>query len=142
MLILGGLIDDNITDSRSGVPFLSRIPVLGALFRYQSVTKEKRNLMLFLRPQILRKRIEADYYTRMKYEHLRSTQLEAGRDVPLIGGQRPLLRSFEDYEAQGRLPDELIRRRDAAIERERRREEGETVSTQPLQVEDGEGGGQ
>jgi general secretion pathway protein D len=142
VLILGGLIDDNITDSRSGVPFLSRIPVLGALFRYQAVTKEKRNLMLFLRPQILRKRIEADYYTRMKYEHLRSSQLEAGRDVPLIGGQRPLLRSFEDYEAQGRLPDELIRRRDAAIERERRREDGETVSTQPLQVEDGEGGGQ
>lgn len=122
VLILGGLIDDNITDSRSGVPFLSRIPVLGALFRFQSVTKEKRNLMLFLRPQILRKRLEADYYTQMKYEHLREAQLGAGRRVPLIGGERPLLDAFEVYQSQNQLPEELLRRRDEALARERLRE--------------------
>ncbi|MEQ9737449.1 MAG: type II secretion system secretin GspD, partial [Algiphilus sp.] len=48
VLILGGLIDDNVTDSRSGVPFLSKIPLIGALFRFQSVQSEKRNLMLFM----------------------------------------------------------------------------------------------
>lgn len=128
VLILGGLIDDNITDSRSGVPFLSRIPVLGALFRFQSVTKEKRNLMLFLRPQILRKRIEADYYTQMKYEHLRDSQLDAGRRVPLIGGERPLLREFEVYQAQNQLPDELLRRRDEAIAREQQREDADAAA--------------
>lgn len=95
VLILGGLIDDNTTDSRSGVPFLSQIPVIGALFRFQSVSSEKRNLMLFLRPRILRDRETADFYTRRKYEQTQRAQVAAGDRVPLIRRQAPRLQDFE-----------------------------------------------
>lgn len=92
ILVIGGLIDDNLTDSKSGVPFLSDIPLLGHLFKSQTVTKKKRNLMLFIRPTILRKTSDADYYSRRKYDGLRQAQLDSGPGTaPLIGGQRPLL---------------------------------------------------
>lgn len=96
ILVIGGLIDDNLTDSKSGVPLLSDIPLLGHLFKSQTVTKKKRNLMLFIRPTILRKTSEGDYYSRLKYDALRQAQLDAGTgSAPLIGGQRPLLEPYE-----------------------------------------------
>ncbi|MGI9306374.1 MAG: type II secretion system secretin GspD, partial [Gammaproteobacteria bacterium] len=49
-LVLGGLIDDQINDTRDKVPFLGDIPLLGGLFRYQTTNKSKRNLMIFLHP--------------------------------------------------------------------------------------------
>lgn len=92
ILVIGGLIDDNLTDSKSGVPFLSDIPLLGRLFKSQTVTKKKRNLMLFIRPTILRKTSDGDYYSRRKYDGVRQAQLNTGSgEAPLIGGQRPLL---------------------------------------------------
>ena len=53
LLILGGLIDDNTKNNKNSVPFLSSIPVVGSLFSSQKITKEKRNLLLFLKPTIL-----------------------------------------------------------------------------------------
>jgi len=53
-LVLGGLIENNYTDSTSGIPWLSQIPVLGALFRYDNSSRTKTNLLVFLRPYILR----------------------------------------------------------------------------------------
>jgi general secretion pathway protein D len=96
ILVIGGLIDDNLTDSKSGVPFLSEIPLLGHLFKSQTVTKKKRNLMLFIRPTILRKASDGDYYSRRKYDALRQAQFDAGTsEVPLIGGPRPTLELYE-----------------------------------------------
>lgn len=98
MLVLGGLIDDNVSDSQSGVPFLSNIPLLGSLFKFRSVETSKRNLMVFLRPVILRKRAQADYYTKRKYDSVRSIQLGSGKGaVPLVGGTRPVLKPLEEY---------------------------------------------
>lgn len=74
-LVLGGLIDDQISDSREKVPFLGDIPLLGSLFRYRTSSKSKRNLMVFLHPTILRDPNTADYYSRSKYDDLRSAQL-------------------------------------------------------------------
>jgi general secretion pathway protein D len=109
ILVLGGLIDDSINDSRRGVPFLSRIPLLGALFQFRSVDKVKRNLMLFMRPVILRKRTEADYYTQRKYDYIRAIQREAGRGaVPLVGGRRPMLPTFDSYQDDMPLSDVII----------------------------------
>ncbi len=100
ILVIGGLIDDSLTEQETAVPFLSRIPLLGALFRSTSVTKVKRNLMVFIRPVILRGAEETDYYTRSKYDALRNTQLEKGGAVPLVGGTRPLVQNYSEYEKQ------------------------------------------
>ena len=53
-LVLGGLIDDQVTESEQKVPLLGDIPLLGALFTSRNVQKEKRNLLNFIRPTILR----------------------------------------------------------------------------------------
>ncbi len=74
-LVLGGLIDDQVSDTRSKVPFLGDIPLLGSLFRYRTNNKTKRNLMVFLHPTILRDPSTADFYSRSKYDDLRATQL-------------------------------------------------------------------
>lgn len=70
ILVLGGLVDDSLDESRRGVPFLSSIPLLGGLFRSSSASSTKRNLMVFLSPHILRSATQADYYTQKKYQQL------------------------------------------------------------------------
>ena len=54
MFVIGGLIADNYSDSSDGVPFLKDIPFLGQLFRYDTKTREKNNLMVFLRPYVIK----------------------------------------------------------------------------------------
>ncbi len=73
-LVLGGLIDDQINDTRDKIPLLGDIPLLGSLFRYRTTSKFKRNLMVFLHPTILRDPETADYYSRSKYEDQRTAQ--------------------------------------------------------------------
>lgn len=99
ILVIGGLIQDQITDTKNGVPFLSSIPFIGSLFQYRSVSKTKQNLMLFIRPSILRKQSDGDYYTRRKYDAVREAQIHAniGGAVPLVGGHRPVLETFDNY---------------------------------------------
>jgi len=74
ILILGGLIADEVSDTESKVPFLGDIPILGALFRTESTTKTKANLMVFLRPTILRDQKDAAFVTNEKYTHLRGIE--------------------------------------------------------------------
>jgi general secretion pathway protein D len=97
-LVLGGLIDDQINDTRDKVPFLGDIPLLGNLFRYRTTNKSKRNLMVFLHPTILRDPETADYFSRSKYDDLRAAQLgllEKGHDVDVPS--RPLLPELHLY---------------------------------------------
>ncbi|MES1925486.1 type II secretion system secretin GspD [Salinisphaera sp. T31B1] len=99
ILVLGGLIDDQVTESQSKVPLLGDIPILGALFTNRSVQKNKRNLLNFIRPTILRGGGEADYYTRKKYNYIRSLQeRQSESSIPLMGEeQRPQLPPIEEY---------------------------------------------
>ncbi len=100
ILVLGGLIDDQVTESQSKVPLLGDIPIIGALFTNRSVSKNKRNLLNFIRPTILRGGGEADYYTRKKYNYIRSLQQQQSESgIPLMGEeQRPQLPSIEQYD--------------------------------------------
>lgn len=100
ILVIGGLIDDSINDTQRSVPVLGAIPVLGTLFRFRSVEKIKRNLMVFIRPSILRSRSDGDYYTRAKYDSVRQAQMDAhgGRRVPLVGGEPAILPPIERYD--------------------------------------------
>lgn len=100
ILVLGGLIDDNVQVSRQAVPVLSHIPLIGALFRYNSVSKDKRNLLNFIRPTILRGDGEANRYTREKYNYIRGLQTDqSNKDLPLMGNRkRPQLPSVDEFE--------------------------------------------
>jgi general secretion pathway protein D len=93
ILVLGGLIDDQLRESEQRVPFLGRIPGLGWLFRARSTEKVKTNLMVFIRPTILRDHIQASFETDAKYRYIRSLQLQqANEAVPLMrNAERPLL---------------------------------------------------
>ncbi|HWU69428.1 MAG TPA: type II secretion system secretin GspD [Stenotrophobium sp.] len=105
ILVIAGLIDNQIQDTVQGVPFLSSIPLLGSLFRYHSASKTKQNLMLFIRPTILRQKSDGDYYTRIKYDAIQQAQITSIKGaVPLVGGQRPVLPDFDDYQRQGLPP--------------------------------------
>ena len=74
-LVLGGLIQDKVRESRQSVPVLGSLPLIGALFRASGQTREKTNLMLFIRPTILRDSAQADAATNIKYDYLRRRQL-------------------------------------------------------------------
>ena len=60
LLVLGGLIDDSFKDTESSVPLLGDLPLIGNLFKQTSKSKEKRNLLVFLRPTILSDKIIND----------------------------------------------------------------------------------
>ena len=72
VLVLGGLIDDNLTETVQKVPGLGDIPVLGNLFRYRQTVKGKRNLMIFLHPVILRNPAEGSLHSDGKYSYIRN----------------------------------------------------------------------
>ncbi|MEJ2515231.1 MAG: type II secretion system secretin GspD [Gammaproteobacteria bacterium] len=77
LLVLGGLVSDDLIQSEQKVPLLGDIPLLGALFRSQSATNEKRTLMVFLRPVILRDGVQASIETNAKYNVMREAQRRA-----------------------------------------------------------------
>ncbi len=75
VLVLGGLIDDQLQEGVQKVPGLGDIPLLGRLFRYENTTKTKRNLMVFLHPVILRNSEQNAMVTGSKYTQIRTEQL-------------------------------------------------------------------
>ena len=101
ILVLGGLIDDQLREVERRVPVLGRIPGLGALFRSQTTELDKTNLMVFIRPTILRDSAQAAFQTDAKYRYIRDLQLEQGeRSVQLMSdAQRPTLPELPPVEA-------------------------------------------
>ncbi|MGE0080923.1 MAG: type II secretion system secretin GspD [Thiohalomonadaceae bacterium] len=76
VVVLGGLIDDDLQESDQRVPILGDIPVLGWLFSHKRTTKVKRNLMVFLRPVILRDETQNAAVSGEKYNYIRARQQE------------------------------------------------------------------
>lgn len=73
-IVLGGLIEDKVNESRYKVPLLGDIPWLGGLFRYETRDRSKVNLMVFLRPTILRDAKSSQALSSERYEYLRAEQ--------------------------------------------------------------------
>lgn len=97
VVILGGLIEDSFRDNEEKVPLLGDIPVVGALFRYDTTTKTKQNLMVLIHPVILRDQLTANHYTEQKYSVLRARQIEAEiTERGLIRGEDELLPDIGD----------------------------------------------
>jgi general secretion pathway protein D len=74
MIVLGGLISDDVQTGTQAVPGLGRIPVLGALFRYDTRKREKINLMVFLRPVVVRDTAVTAGLTADRYDIIRGVQ--------------------------------------------------------------------
>lgn len=75
-VVLGGLIDEDVQESESKVPILGDIPILGHLFKSTSVTKQKRNLMVFIRASIVRDGNAMSGISERKYNYIRAQQLD------------------------------------------------------------------
>ncbi len=99
ILVLGGLLEDVLRESDQRVPVLGRIPLLGNLFRSRQTEKTKTNLMIFIRPTILRDAATTAIETNQKYNLIRELQKgQQGSGVQLMPGEdRPVLPPVEDY---------------------------------------------
>ena len=74
IIVLGGLIEDTTGDGTDKVRGLGDIPVLGNLFKYQSRTRKKTNLMVFLRPVVIRSKDQSTSLASDRYDYMRSQQ--------------------------------------------------------------------
>ena len=84
-IVLGGLINENVRINKSKVPLLGDIPVLGRLFSSESETREKRNLLVFLRPTIMLDKAKAAQVTDEKYSGLWDVNLDIREKLDLPG---------------------------------------------------------
>ena len=92
ILVLGGLIEEKFNQTMSKVPLLGDIPYLGALFRSESRVKTRTNLMVFLRPVVMRDIESANKLSLDRYDLIRARQQEA-QPVPsaILGGGSPIV---------------------------------------------------
>lgn len=80
IIVVGGLIRDSVRTQQSGVPLLRDIPYLGALFRWTRDTQTKSNLMVFLRPTIVRSKEDLSDVSQRRYNALRDLSQPGTRD--------------------------------------------------------------
>ncbi|CAI85335.1 MULTISPECIES: type II secretion system secretin GspD [Pseudoalteromonas] len=80
MVVLGGLIDEDVQESVSKVPLLGDIPILGHLFKSTNTTRRKRNLIVFIRPTIIRDGISMNKLSFNKYNFIRGEQFKQRED--------------------------------------------------------------
>jgi len=108
IVVLGGLVKDDVQDSQQGVPVLQHIPLLGRLFRNDVVSVTKSNLLVFIRPTIIRDDEDLAGATAEKYRYIREQQLErrARGLIFLDDGSLPLLPNWDErVEALPELPE-------------------------------------
>jgi len=111
IVVLGGLVKDDIQDSQQGVPLLSGIPVLGRLFRSDVVSVTKSNLLVFIRSTIIRDDDDLAGATAEKYRYIRDQQRQR-RDQGLMfldDNLIPVLPSWEDrVRSLPEMPEEQV----------------------------------
>jgi general secretion pathway protein D len=102
IIVLGGLIEDRFIENKSKIPLLGDIPGVGALFRSESRTKNRTNLMVFLRPVVLRDAPAGDRLSLNRYDLIRAQQKDAQpaphpmlplKDTPVLPPLRPGLQT-------------------------------------------------
>jgi len=98
IIVLGGLIEDTYNTTKSKVPLLGDIPYLGALFRSETRERKKTNLMVFLRPVVMRDQAASNKVSLDRYDYIRAEQLNAQptpsgvlqiNESPLLPAVRP-----------------------------------------------------
>lgn len=95
VVVLGGLISNSHSQSGQRIPVLGSIPILGNLFRTRQAEGKKNNLMMFIRPKILRDEQQAAFITDSKYNYMQDQQRQYNKgqfEIPLLPGvQKPKL---------------------------------------------------
>ena len=86
-LVLGGLIENAYKDSTSGIPWLSNIPIIGALFRYDNSARTKTNLLVFLRPYVLRDKGQDQEITASRMQFMEDKQAQFKPSTMLLPKQ-------------------------------------------------------
>ena len=93
VIVLGGLMSDTVTQSEDRVPVLGAIPLLGNLFKSRSGSRQKKNLLVFIRPKILRDADQTETTSEGKYEEMRleEKKLSNGHITLLPGEKQPVI---------------------------------------------------
>ncbi|MDC0948113.1 type II secretion system secretin GspD [Gammaproteobacteria bacterium] len=100
VIVLGGLSQDDTTDTITKIPGLGDLPLIGGLFRSKQKSAVKRNLIVFLRPRIIRNARDVAETTKPAYERLRIDQSESmpGSRELIRENQPPILPTLDDYQ--------------------------------------------
>jgi general secretion pathway protein D len=100
IIVLGGLLSDEYSTSEEKIPGLGDVPVLGNLFKSEVRSRRKTNLMVFLRPTIVRDQLSGDTITADRYDALRAMQqnIQPSTDNPMLNSVRgaPVLPALPD----------------------------------------------
>jgi general secretion pathway protein D len=93
VIVLGGLMSDTVTESEDRVPGLGSIPLIGNLFKSRSGSRQKKNLLVFIRPKILRDADATESTSEAKYNEVRQDQrsLHNGHIMLLPGQKQPVV---------------------------------------------------
>jgi len=93
VIVLGGLMSDTVTESEDRVPGLGAIPLIGNLFKSRSGSHQKKNLLVFIRPSIMRDAEATENTSEAKYNEVRQDErsLHKGRITLLPGEKQPLI---------------------------------------------------
>ena len=90
IIVLGGLMSDTVTQSEDRVPGLGAIPLIGNLFKSRSGSRQKKNLLVFIRPKILRDAEATESTSESKYDEVRQGEKSLGNKghIMLLPGER------------------------------------------------------
>ncbi len=92
IIVLGGLMSDTVSESEDRVPVLGAIPLLGNLFKSRSGSRQKKNLLVFIRPKILRDAEATESTSESKYDEVRQNQKNLNHgNITLLPGKQPVV---------------------------------------------------
>jgi general secretion pathway protein D len=93
VIVLGGLMSDTVTESEDRVPVLGAIPLLGNLFKSRSGSRQKKNLLVFIKPKILRDADATESVSEDKYNGIRQQEhtLNHNKITLLPGEKQPVI---------------------------------------------------
>lgn len=103
VLVLGGLISNTNNESINKVPILSSIPFVGPIFEQKTSNQQKRNLMVFIKPIIMRDNEDASSITHVKYEAVRNIQANYIDEISTIG-DKPIHNKLPPWKNKKDLP--------------------------------------
>ncbi len=105
IVALGGLLDQNDRETIDKIPLLGDIPVIGGLFRNTSRSRAKTNLMVFIRPTIVRSPLEAQRMSAPRYEYMRNSEVrDPGQEAALDALVRDYLRTNPPVTPPAKVP--------------------------------------
>ncbi|TQV85607.1 type II secretion system protein GspD [Aliikangiella coralliicola] len=121
VIVLGGLIDDNIQESAQKVPVLGDLPIIGNLFSSRATTKSKRNLMVFIRPKIISDVAGFEKISSRKYNYMRAQQIDwQQRGISLMPStESTLLPKWNEELALPPSFEETLKKHDLEMELEK-----------------------